>query len=107
MAIDFSKLTDVELDLIAEELAGTVERMQNVTDSEAIRCMIDNGCPARDAAEQVKHPQLGVFARQFYVDCQDARLGNAEARAKVEAVREGWAKMNKALAAARRPAPPV
>lgn len=87
--------TDAELDALAEEMALNVKRMNEATDSEVIRCLIDNGCPAEDAAQQLKMYGLASFARQFYLDVQDAKLGNPEAKARVGQVRDAWGKLTK------------
>lgn len=87
--------TEAELDALAEEMAANVKRMNEATDSEVIRCLVDNGMPRKDAAQQMKVHGLASFARQFYLDVQDAKLGNPEAKGRVEACREAWGKMNK------------
>lgn len=87
--------TEEELDALAEEMAHNVRRMNEATDSEVIRCLIDNGMPGEDAAQQLKMHGLASFARQFYLDVQDAALGNPEAKMRVEACREAWGRMTR------------
>lgn len=87
--------TDTELDALAEEMAQNVVRMNQATDQEVIRCLIDNGMEAESAAQQLVMPGLASFARQFYLDVQDTALGNPEAKARVEHVREAWGRMSK------------
>lgn len=87
--------TDAELDALAEEMALNVERMNKATDQEVIRCLIDNGMDPESAAQQLKMPGLAGFARQFYLDAQDAKLGSAEAKARVNSCREAWASMTR------------
>lgn len=93
--IPLKKWTDVELDALAEEMAQNVIRMNEATDGEVIRCLIDNGMPPEDAAQQMKMRGLASFARQFYLDVQDAALGNPEAKLRVNHMREGMEKLKR------------
>lgn len=93
--IPLRRWTDAELDALAEEMAQNVTRMNLATDTEVVRCLIDAGMPPEDAAQQMKMPGLAGFARQFYLDVQDATLGNPEAKARVEACREAWGRMQR------------
>lgn len=94
---DVSKLSEVEKDLLAEQLAANWERLWAPTDNEVIRCLVDHGMPRKHAQVQVTGAghQMAVFARQFYVDAADAKLGDPEAKERVERCREMWGKMNR------------
>jgi hypothetical protein len=53
------------------------------------------GMPRKDAANQILHPHFEGFARHFYLDYLDAKLGNPEARARVDGCREVWGRMTR------------
>jgi hypothetical protein len=83
-------LSDSELNQLAEEMASNYERMWEAKDSDVIAAMVECGCTQIAAVEQLKHEGLAVYARQFYLDWQDAMLGNAVAKARVERCKAMW-----------------
>jgi hypothetical protein len=87
---DFS---DAELDALAEEMAVNVERMRAAPKLAVIEAMVEAGCPRKDAVQQMATEYFQGFARQFYLDTLDARLGNPEAKARVERCREVWGRL--------------
>lgn len=99
-------ISDSEANALVDEAIDLRNRLSWPTDAEVIRCMIDNGCPPKDAERQVTASRkatsqyLGMFARKFYVDVQDAAKGDPEAKARVEHVREAWGRQKARQAAA-------
>jgi hypothetical protein len=91
----FEKLTESELNTLAEEMAVNVERMRNASVKEVVGALVECGMPRRDAEQQMKNVGLEGFARQFYLDWLDAKLGNSEAKARVERCREKWGSMTR------------
>ena len=92
--------TDAELDALAEEMAQNIERMRDAPEADVIAALIECGMPRRDAAAQLNGP-LGGFARQFYLDYLDAKLGNPTAAERVERCREAWGAMTRRREAQR------
>lgn len=92
---DISKLTETEIDALVEEMASNIERMRNATQKEVIGALVECGMPRKDAEQQVTNSGLEWFARQFYLDYLDAKIGNPEAKGRVERCREQWGKMTR------------
>jgi hypothetical protein len=93
MAKRIRDFSEAELDALAEEMAVNVERMRAAPELAVIQAMVEAGCPRKDAVAQMATEQLEGFARQFYLDTLDARLGNPEAKERVERCREVWGRM--------------
>lgn len=91
-------LSDAELGEVAEDMADIYERAMAPSETQIIAKMIHYGCPRRAAEQQMAHPGLSLYARQFYVDAEDAEHGDPEAKARLERVQEAWARLNKAQA---------
>lgn len=91
-------LSDVELGQVADELADIYERAMAPSTDQVIAKMIHYGCPRKAAIEQLKHPGLALYARQFYVDAEDAERGEPIAKARLERTKEQWAAMNATIA---------
>lgn len=92
---EIAKMTDAELSALAEEMALNVERMNRASDEDVIGAMVEAGCPRKDAEAQMATGGLAQFAKQFYLDSLDAKLGNPEAKERVERCREAWGRMTK------------
>lgn len=89
------RYTDAELNAIAEEMAVNYERLMEAKESDVIAAMVGCGCTEHAAREQLKHPQLGLYARQFYLDYVDMNFGNVEAKRRVEKCRESWGRLSR------------
>jgi hypothetical protein len=92
--MNFPIMSEVEQAALAEELAANVERMREPSREDVIGCLIENGMPPIDAERQMQNSGLEGFARQFYIDAQDARLGHDKAKERVERCREVWGQMS-------------
>lgn len=88
-------MDDAELNQLAEEMALNVERMRNASQDDVIAAMVECGCPKLDAERQFQNTGLEGFARQFYLDYLDSKLGNKEATDRLERVRQMWGTMTK------------
>lgn len=96
----FEQMSDAELGDVVEEMATTYERAMAPSTAQVIAKMVHYGCPRHDAEQQMKHGGLALYARQFYVDAEDAEHGEPHAKARLEKVREAWARRNAALSKA-------
>lgn len=88
------KLSDAELNQVAEEMATNFERMWEAKDGDVIAAMVECGCPQSHAVQQLKMHGLAVFARQFYLDYVDGKMGNPAAQIRVQKVKEAWARLS-------------
>jgi hypothetical protein len=95
-------LSDAELGIVAEEMATVYERAMEPSSAQVIAKMVHYGCPRRAAEQQMRHPGLALYARQFYVDAEDAEFGEPEAKARLERCQESWARLNEQMARAAR-----
>lgn len=92
----YEHLSDQELWSLTGEAADLRLRLAMLSPGEVMATMIEHGCPKKAALRQVQDPQLRGFAARFHLDVADARLGNPEARARVEHVTSGWDRMRAA-----------
>lgn len=88
-----SKLSDAELNQVAEEMATNFERMWEASDKDVIAAMIECGCDPKAAEQQLKIDGLATFARQFYLDYVDGKMGNPAAQVRVLKVQEAWGRL--------------
>lgn len=91
-------LSDAELGHVAEEMADVYERAMAPSTQQVVAKLIHYGCPRRSAEMQMKHKGLALYARQFYVDAEDAEFGEPRAKERLERIRESWARQNEAIA---------
>jgi hypothetical protein len=93
-------LSDAELGQVAEEMADIYERAMAPSTYQVIAKMVHYGCPRGAAVQQMKHPGLALYGRQFYVDAEDAEHGDPDAKERLERVREAWSRLNRSKARA-------
>lgn len=91
-------LSDAELGQVAEEMADVYERAMRPSDAQIIAKMVYYGCPRKAAERQMKHSGLSLYARQFYVDAEDAEHGDPEAKKRLEQIKAGWRGLNEQTA---------
>jgi hypothetical protein len=92
----YEHLSDQELWSLAGEAAELRIRLAEASPGEVLQTLLEHGCPKKAALRQVQDPLLRGHAARFHVDVADARLGDGEARARVEHVTGGWAKLRAA-----------
>jgi hypothetical protein len=73
--------------------AGIATPIAAVPDEELIACLVEHGQPRHAAAELKRNPQLRLASLRFWVDVGDARKGDAQAKERVDYVRECWHRM--------------
>jgi hypothetical protein len=93
-------MSDAELGVVADEMAGIYERAMSPSEMQIIAKMVHYGCPRQAAQQQMNHPGLALYARQFYVDAEDAEHGDPDAKERVEKCREAWSRLNAQIARA-------
>lgn len=93
--LSLKEWSDAEKNALAEEMALNYERMMVLTRDEVVGAMVECGCPRKDAEQQFANEQLSIYARQFYIDLQDSKLGDERAKERVERCKEAWGQMNK------------
>lgn len=93
----FELMSDAELGQVAEEMATAYERAMAPSDRQVIAKMVHYGCPRRAAEQQLKHGGLAMYARQFYVDAEDAEHGEPIAKERLERTTEAWAQTNEGM----------
>jgi hypothetical protein len=98
----FEHMSDLELGKVAEEMADIYERAMAPSTDQVIAKMIHYGCPRGAAVQQMRHPGLALYGRQFYVDAEDAERGEPEAKARLEQTTEAWARQNEQIARQQR-----
>jgi hypothetical protein len=92
---DISKLSEAEVDALVEEMSQNIERARDASETDVIGALVECGMPRKDAEGQMTNSGMEWFARQFYLDYLDAKLGNPEAKERVERCREQWGKMTR------------
>lgn len=90
-------LSDAELGVVAEEMADNYERAMAPSTGQVIAKMVHYGCPRSSAVQQMRHPGLALYGRQFYVDAEDAERGEPVAKERLERVTEAWARQNERM----------
>lgn len=93
----FEHLSDAELGKVAEEMAVVYERIMAPSTQQVIAKMIHYGCPRHAAEMQMRQPGLALYARQFYIDAEDAEHGEPIAKERLERVCEAWGRQNAAM----------
>lgn len=97
----YEQLSDEELDTLVREAVDIRFRMAMLRPEQVAAKMIEHGCPADAAYQQVKLRGLRQFAAKFYLDCEDAERGDSEAKRRVEFVEAGWAETRRRTAVSR------
>lgn len=92
----YEHFSEAELERATQEAADLQLRIANSDPKVVLSVLVDAGCPHKDAAGMLTNPQLRLGAFRFYFDTIDARLGNKDAAARVDHVREGWLRMRRA-----------
>lgn len=98
----FEMMSDAELGQVADQMADVYERAMAPSTMQVIAKMIHYGCPRRSAEMQMKHGGLALYARQFYVDAEDAEHGDPDAKKRVGEISEAWQRQNDAIARQQR-----
>lgn len=92
----YEHLSDQELWSLAGEAADLRIRLAECSPGEVIQTLIEHGCPKKAAVRQMQDPLLKGHGARFHVDVADAKLGDPDAKARVEYVTGLWAKMRAA-----------
>lgn len=92
----YEHLSDQELWSLAGKAADLRLRLAEASPGEIFQTLVEHGCPKAAARRQVQDPLLRPSAARFHVDVADAKLGDAEAKERVEFVTTNWAKLRAA-----------
>lgn len=81
--------------LIGKRNGRTLLRIPNMPSELLVERLVEKGQPRRHALAAMQSPQLRACAVIFYMDCEAAEAGDAEAAARVDYVRESWQRMRR------------
>lgn len=73
--------------------AGIPTPLTSIPDDELIGTLVEHGQPRWAAQELKRNPQLRLAALRFWVDVGDARVGDSEAKERVDYMRQCWSVM--------------
>lgn len=89
----YEHLSEAELEQLADEAAILRLRLAPLTYAAVEASLTEHGCPANVAHRLVRNPMMVLHACRFHLDLQDAALGDPEAKARVEHMQDGWARL--------------
>lgn len=96
----YEHLSDPELNELTDEAAKLRMRVTLTDPRDVIAVLTELGCPRADVMGMLRDPTMRLGAFRVYFDSLDARLGDQEAKDRLEFITTSWSRMRKARAAA-------